>query len=195
MSCALWNRTLKFLFPALAMETRIIKGTMSISLDRGYIVKQSSKPIINCLFLTLLKMRTGKNNPDIKLNMISYLGFPLVLPDGEPFGTICVLDSKENAYSDLHESLLEKFRSIIQSHLDLIYMNAELGEKYKSISDILAEMKTLRGILPICAVCKNIRDSEGNWHRLEEYISDRSEASFSHGCCPICAKKLYGLES
>jgi signal transduction histidine kinase len=62
-----------------------------------------------------------KNNPDIKLNMISYLGFPLVWPDARPFGTICVLDCKGNSYSEIYKRLIEQFRDIIEQHLALIY--------------------------------------------------------------------------
>jgi two-component system cell cycle sensor histidine kinase/response regulator CckA len=54
------------------------------------------------------------------------------------------------------------------------------------------EIKTLRGFLPICANCKKIRDDKGYWTRIETYISSRTEAEFSHGICPECAKKLYG---
>lgn len=53
------------------------------------------------------------------------------------------------------------------------------------------EIKTLRGILPICSSCKKIRDDKGYWNQIEAYIRDRSEAEFSHGICPECAKKLY----
>ncbi|SDU68050.1 GAF domain-containing protein, partial [Desulfobacula phenolica] len=67
-----------------------------------------------------------KNNPDVKLNMISYLGFPILLPDGKPFGTICVLDNKENSYSETYKNLIINFREIIQSQLELIYMNTVL---------------------------------------------------------------------
>lgn len=48
------------------------------------------------------------------------------------------------------------------------------------------EVRTLRGILPTCAHCKKIRDEQGMWHRIESYISQRSEAKFSHGLCPDC---------
>jgi transcriptional regulator with GAF, ATPase, and Fis domain len=136
-----------------------------------------------------------KNNPDIKLNMISYLGFPILLPDGKPFGTICVLDSKENAYSGTYESLLKNFRDIIQSELGLIYMNKMLGEKNKELSDYIAEIKTLRGIIPICSNCKKIRDDEGFWIQVEKYIQDHYHAEFSHGVCENCADELYGKES
>lgn len=132
-----------------------------------------------------------KNNPDIKLNMISYLGFPILLPDGKPFGTICVLDNKENAYSETFENLILNFREIIQSHLELVYMNTMLGEKNKNLSEYLSELKILRGIMPICASCKKIRDAEGNWNEVEEYIRAHSEADFSHGMCQECAKKIY----
>ncbi len=133
-----------------------------------------------------------KNNPDIKLNMISYLGFPIILPDGNPFGTICVLDNKENAYSETYENLIKNFREIIQSQLELIYMNNILGEKNKSLSDYLEEIKLLRGIVPICSFCKKIRDAEGNWSEVEAYISKHSEAQFSHSFCPECGKLHYG---
>ncbi len=55
----------------------------------------------------------------------------------------------------------------------------------------LAEVKTLSGFLPICASCKKIRDDNGYWNQIESYIRDHSEAEFSHGICPDCAKKLY----
>jgi PAS domain S-box-containing protein len=55
----------------------------------------------------------------------------------------------------------------------------------------MAEMNRLRGLLPICASCKKIRDDKGYWNKLEVYISERSEAEFSHCICPKCAKELY----
>jgi PAS domain S-box-containing protein len=66
-----------------------------------------------------------KNNPDIKLNMISYLGFPLYWPDGKPFGTICVLDRKDNSYSDVYKRLIEQFRDLIEHHLALIHTESQ----------------------------------------------------------------------
>jgi GAF domain-containing protein len=133
-----------------------------------------------------------KNNPDVKLNMISYLGFPILLPDRKPFGTICVLDNKENAYSKTYENLIKEFREIIQSQLELIYMNTILGEKNKKLSDYFAEIKVLRGIVPICSFCKKIRDAKGNWSEVEAYVSKHSEAQFSHSFCPECGKLHYG---
>lgn len=53
------------------------------------------------------------------------------------------------------------------------------------------EIKNLRGILPICAACKKIRDDKGYWNQIESYISKHSDADFSHSICPDCAAKLY----
>ena len=61
----------------------------------------------------------------------------------------------------------------------------------KELEKALSEIKTLRGILPICASCKNVRDDKGYWNQIESYIRDHSEAEFSHSLCPECAKKLY----
>jgi PAS domain S-box-containing protein len=54
-----------------------------------------------------------------------------------------------------------------------------------------AEVKILRGLLPICAYCKQIRDDKGYWHQMDAYIRDHSEAEFSHRICPKCTKKFY----
>ncbi len=54
------------------------------------------------------------------------------------------------------------------------------------------KIKTLKGMVPICANCKKIRDDKGFWNQLEVYITEHSEAEFSHGICPECARELYG---
>ena len=67
-------------------------------------------------------------------------------------------------------------------------------EREKLIADLqaaLGDIKTLRGLLPICASCKKIRDDEGSWNGLERYIMDHSDAQFSHDICPDCMRKLY----
>jgi GAF domain-containing protein len=64
----------------------------------------------------------------------------------------------------------------------------------RSLADLqlaLSEVRTLRGIIPICASCKRIRDDVGAWSQIEAYVSRRSECQFSHGICPECAARLY----
>ncbi|MBI9100553.1 MAG: GAF domain-containing protein [Spirochaetaceae bacterium] len=139
-----------------------------------------------------LKDDEWKNNPDIKLNMISYLGFPILLPDDHPFGTICVLDNKENHFSETIKKVMDNFREIIENDLKTIYMNWVLGEENKKLVEFIAEMQYLRGILRICAHCKKIKDENDQWINLEAYIESHSEAEFSHGLCEVCAEEIYG---
>jgi hypothetical protein len=59
------------------------------------------------------------------------------------------------------------------------------------LQDALANIKVLRGLLPICSHCKKIRDHEGGWHMVEVYVRDHSNADFTHGICPECLTKMY----
>ena len=67
-----------------------------------------------------------------------------------------------------------------------------LSKAYLELEEALAKVKTLRGLLPMCAWCKKIRDDGGYWKEVETYISANSEADFSHGICPDCAQKVEG---
>jgi len=70
-------------------------------------------------------------------------------------------------------------------------LEKEREELIGELQQALSEIKTLQGFLPICANCKKIRDDEGYWQQIEKYVEERSDARFSHGICPECAKKLY----
>jgi len=69
--------------------------------------------------------------------------------------------------------------------VDRIRIRAEKSE---------TQIKRLEGLIPICASCKKIRDDHDSWHLLENYIQERSDATFSHGICPECSDNLYGKE-
>jgi len=60
-----------------------------------------------------------------------------------------------------------------------------------SLQEAVDDVKTLKGLLPICASCKKIRDDKGYWNKIENYIKDRSDADFTHSICPDCKRKLY----
>ena len=86
--------------------------------------------------------------------------------------------------SALARSKAELEVEVAQRTRDLRARNAELSEALRSV-------KQLSGLLPICASCKKIRDDKGYWNQLEQYISERTEAGFSHGICPDCAQALF----
>ena len=66
-----------------------------------------------------------------------------------------------------------------------------LKKEHDKLLKALKEIKTLSGLLPICASCKKIRDDKGYWNQIEDFIQQRSDAQFSHAICPACAKQLY----
>jgi len=68
---------------------------------------------------------------------------------------------------------------------------SELRRTNEELQQALREVKVLRGLIPICASCKKIRNDGGFWQQIEEYIGEHSEAEFSHGICQPCLKKLY----
>jgi hypothetical protein len=70
-------------------------------------------------------------------------------------------------------------------------VEAERNRLVLDLQNALAEVKTLKGIIPICCYCKKIRDDKGFWTQVEEYISAHSDADLSHGICPECAKKYF----
>ena len=86
--------------------------------------------------------------------------------------------------------------SLISFVIGLMQLNSSMLEKEQKdlineLKNALGEIKTLRGIVPICSHCKKIRDDKGYWNQIEEYISRHSEAVFSHGICQECAEKYY----
>jgi CheY-like chemotaxis protein len=68
---------------------------------------------------------------------------------------------------------------------------AEREQLIKELQQALATIKTLQGLIPICAWCKKVRNDGGYWQQVEQYISERSEAEFTHGICPECMKKEF----
>jgi len=75
----------------------------------------------------------------------------------------------------------------------IIILIFNFRQKHNDLQKALENTKMLSGLLPICSSCRKIRDDEGYWKQIEEYIREHSEAEFSHGICPDCAKKLYPL--
>lgn len=73
----------------------------------------------------------------------------------------------------------------------MVALGEALADKVDELGRALDQIKTLRGIVPICASCKMIRDDKGFWTQVEAYVSAHTEAQFSHGICPKCAEQLY----
>lgn len=92
---------------------------------------------------------------------------------------------------DIDQLLLQIQRAIEKQRVEeeLRVSRQLLEDKVRQLETSLARQKQLEGILPICGFCKKIKDDKENWHQMEKYISEHSEANFSHGLCPECYEK------
>jgi PAS domain S-box-containing protein len=82
--------------------------------------------------------------------------------------------------------------SVVHDISQRIIAERENKRLIRDLQQALSEVKTLRGFLPICSSCKKIRDDKGLWNRIESYVQNHTEATFSHGMCPECMDSLYG---
>jgi len=128
-----------------------------------------------------------KGSEGAKAGYVAYAGVPIFQPDGDIFGSICIFDRKPNNFDGPIIRLMEEFSEIVTGHLSIIAKNSQLEETLK-------EVRTLQGLIPICANCKKIRDDKGFWQKVEVYLEERSNARFTHGLCEDCIQKLYGKE-
>ena len=103
-------------------------------------------------------------------------------------GEIVGLIQLNDRQTDMFTKDLIQYVEMIGEHVGLAVHNCLI---YKRLKESLDEIKRLRGIIPICSSCKKVRNDSGYWQQVEEYIRDHSEANFSHGICPDCARELY----
>ena len=83
-----------------------------------------------------------------------------------------------------------ELRARIEVGCRMVAMQDALDEKIVALQQALDEIKTLRGIIPICAYCKKIRDDKGFWSQVEAYVKKHTGVEFSHGICPECLRKI-----
>jgi len=79
----------------------------------------------------------------------------------------------------------------VQSMVRIIRAERERDRLIKELTAAMANIKTLKGLLPICASCKKIRNDKGYWQQVEGYLAEHADIQFSHGICPACMEKLY----
>jgi sigma-B regulation protein RsbU (phosphoserine phosphatase) len=83
----------------------------------------------------------------------------------------------------------EELRARVHTGLRIASLQQRLAEQVAVLQDAIANVKQLKGLLPMCSYCKSIRNDGDYWQQLETYISDHSEAEFSHGICPNCFER------
>jgi DNA-binding response OmpR family regulator len=80
----------------------------------------------------------------------------------------------------------EELRARVQVGFRVLELQGALAQRVRELEEALSRVKTLQGLLPICSYCKKIRNDRNYWQQVEGYISDHSQAQFSHGICPEC---------
>ncbi len=84
----------------------------------------------------------------------------------------------------------EELRARVQAGARLVTLQRRLAEQVEDLQRALSKVRQLEGLLPICSYCKRIRSDENYWQQIEGYVSDHSNAQFSHGICPPCFEKV-----
>ena len=111
-----------------------------------------------------------------------YAGFPLANPEGFALGTLCAIDRRPRQLSARQKTAMQALSRQVMALLELRRVSARMAEA-------LEKVKTLHGLLPICAWCKRIRDDQGYWSQVEAYVHEHTGADFTHGICPDCLEK------
>ncbi len=166
--------------------------------------------IIHDLFLLMLNLTQFKDQDRIQKVFIEAVNTLWVdvhlrmLPEGEigngetikiatsrnSFGSVSI----EGKLDDVPDDLLSIMRNAVRMLAIILENRMQEEEREKLINELqeaLKEIKTLRGILPLCSFCKKIRDDKGYWEQVDVYIHKHSQADISHSICPECAKEHY----
>jgi hypothetical protein len=121
-----------------------------------------------------LTLRLGSTSP----HLVSFLVY------GCPAGHVLV--GERVLFTETH--VVERLAAL---HEDLVNATRELQKKNAALEEAKAHIRTLSGILPICSYCKKIRNDQGYWEQVEAYVSQRTDADFSHSVCQECMPKVY----
>ena len=150
--------------------------------DSGFYCEWVAKHRQTMLIPDARKNPEWKDNAAVGMNMVSYLGMPIMRPDGEVFGTICFLDCRENKHNDIIIKLVAQFKQMIELSLNVLVANEEVLRRDRLFDD-------LSKIFPICAYCKRVCDENKEWIPVESYIKGISGKRASHGICPQCYER------
>jgi GAF domain-containing protein len=121
-----------------------------------------------------------------------YAGAPLKTLDGHTLGTLCVLDHQPRTLTEAQSDAIRLLARQVMVTLELRLIARELAHRNTELEAARRELKTLEGLLPICAKCKKIRDDDQQWVPVDTYLHEHSDVDFTHSLCPGCAQFYFG---
>lgn len=113
-----------------------------------------------------------------------YAGAPLITPEGFYLGNLCVIDHVPRDLSESQKKTLEAIARQVVAQLELRRVSSSLAEA-------LEKIKLMEGLIPICSYCKGIRNDEGYWSTVENFIKQHSDVEFTHGICNDCIRQHF----
>lgn len=155
-----------------------------------------------CVYTNAVANKFPQDKLLAEMGVESYIGAPMVTVDGKLSGILVLLDDKPIKDTEFYAAIVEFLAVRAGTELERYYIEEnlkqlvsertfELEKSNQELQKALNEIKTLRGIVPICSKCKKIRDDKGFWQQVESYVSKHSNASFSHAICPECTMEYY----
>ena len=139
-------------------------------------------------------MMPGRDGPEICRQLRELEGGErfyvlLLTAKSQPDDVVAGLDAGADDYitKPFHR---EELRARVRIGQRIIGLQTRLTDRVAKLEQALAEVKTLSGLLPICAYCKRIREGDDYWQAVESYFSSHSDAQFSHGVCPDCYETI-----
>ncbi|MFZ4440628.1 MAG: GAF domain-containing protein [Syntrophales bacterium] len=171
-------------------DTFPLKGSVS-----EVLVKTKTAILSNPESVEEMEKQFSDHSGTISAGMRSVMAVPLISRN-EVIASLHFRSKKPNTYTERDLRLAEKIGiqiagAVANAQLfdDVSRAGEALKEERRQLQQALDEVRTLRGIVPICAYCKKIRDDEGYWNQVEQYVSKHTEAKFSHGICPACFER------
>ena len=168
-----------------------LMGKALVSADRGSQAGYTliaGKPVI----VEDLTSETRFNSPKLLSDRGMVSGVSVAVGErNRPFGVLGVHTAYHRDFSEHDVNFLQSVAHVLAAAIERNRTEKERDNLIEELRTALDEVKTLRGLIPICVHCKSIRDDAGYWNKIEEYLLDHSDAQFTHGICPECARKLY----
>ena len=140
-------------------------------------------------FLDSLPLSGTVDGTNYYIMELEDFGVLLLIKSGEPFDQAILHGITRLNYKLGQACLAGLYTARLEAAVQ--ERTKDLQETNNKLTESLANIKTLNGLLPICAGCKKIRDDKGYWNQIETYVSNHSQAVFTHGLCPVCIQRLY----